>query len=108
MFFPKKYGDPEYTNVQAALQWAIEREGEEGRPLLEQALQLGGDLCDYWFSYYHERDGLHFLEQALARDVPVAASVRAAALNGASMLAHQLSDFARAEALCRESGTLFR
>ncbi len=98
----------EYTNVQAALQWAVEREGEEGRPLLEQALQLGGDLCDYWFSYYHERDGLHFLEQARARDVPVAAAVRAAALNGASMLAYLLSDFARAEALCRESGTLFR
>ncbi|GAC1566373.1 MAG: hypothetical protein NVS3B14_08140 [Ktedonobacteraceae bacterium] len=98
----------EYTNLRAALEWAVECEGEENGSLLEQALQLGGDLSEFWEIHYHERDGLHFLEQALAKDVPGAAAARAAALSVASMLARQLSDFARSEAFCHESMMLYR
>jgi len=107
----------EHDNLRAALQWTLVQAGEEGARedgrSREIALRLGGALRVFWVVHGHISEGRHFLERALAVEVPLAgtlieASVRAKALNVAGHLAIIQSDYERAEPLCKESLALYR
>jgi predicted ATPase/DNA-binding CsgD family transcriptional regulator len=94
--------EQEYENLRAALHWSVER-GE-----LEVALRLGGALWRFWLVRGYLSEELVWLEPAIKGIEGVRASVRAKALLSAGALAYHHGDINRAEALCRESLTLFR
>src|SRR5205823_2137351 len=71
------------------------------------ALRLGGTLTPFWLWSGHWSEGLTFLERALMEREGVAEPVLAKALVSAGKLAFQLGKYERAEALARESQTLF-
>ncbi|MBV9547659.1 MAG: tetratricopeptide repeat protein, partial [Chloroflexi bacterium] len=85
-----------------ALGWAI-AQGDT-----EVALRLAGCLWRFWFFRGHFTEGRQWLEAALSATGQTSASARAKALCGAGMLAHYQGDYARAEALCAESLSLYR
>jgi non-specific serine/threonine protein kinase len=91
----------EHDNLQAALEWAIERD-------IADALHLAAALADFWHVRGYLSEGRQWLERVLlaadahAESMPAASSVAAAhakALHGAAMLAHSQEDDVRAEAL---------
>jgi len=88
--------DSERDNLHAALQWALARKAE-------LALPLAIDLFRYWLIRGYRRQGLDWLEQALAVPQPAAPPVRAMALAGAALLARLAGDFVRARPLAEES-----
>ena len=59
-------------------------------------------LRHYWLIRGHLRQGLEWLDQALARSPRDASPVRAAALAAAALLARLAGDFARAQSLAEE------
>jgi predicted ATPase/DNA-binding CsgD family transcriptional regulator len=96
--------EEELDNFRAALSWASER-GEA-----ELSLRLAGALGSFWFWEGHGGEGRGWLEGALMQEGPALA--RAKALGAASLLASQLSDYARARGaseeglrLSKEAGT---
>lgn len=92
----------EHDNLRAALQWAL----EGGKA--EMALRLGTALERFWVVRGHRKQGLAFLERALAGSAGVATSVRAKALLAAARLAFIQSHYDRGEVLAQESLALFR
>jgi predicted ATPase/class 3 adenylate cyclase len=99
--------DREYENVRAALEWMLDGTGiERGRA--EQALRLCVALMAFWEIRGYIREGLAFMERALALGMDAAPSVRAQALHYAGFLALMQDDDTRAEEFLRESQLLFR
>lgn len=104
--------EQEHENLRAALNWLLEHarmgEGtEEGQRQAEQTLRLCVALEPFWYVRGYSREGLSFLDQALATHEAVGAAVKARALHAAAELAASLDDLERTEILCTESLTLF-
>jgi predicted ATPase/DNA-binding CsgD family transcriptional regulator len=102
----------EHDNLRAAMQWLLERPGNEeaaqDERSVEMALRLGGALRDFWRVHGHVSEGRNFLERALTASEGIEASVRAKALIAAGNLAFIQSDYERTETLCKESLVLYR
>jgi predicted ATPase/DNA-binding CsgD family transcriptional regulator len=86
----------EIDNFRAALSWASEY-GEA-----ELVLRLAGALGSFWFWEGYYREGRGWIEGALTREDPASALARAKALGVASLLASQLSDYARSRGAAEE------
>jgi tetratricopeptide (TPR) repeat protein len=92
--------DAEWTNFRAALQ---RTEGEDPAAML----RLAGGLTWFWYVRGHYREGLRWLEAALAGAGETAAVAdRRAALQGAGELAFLLCYYAEAEALLTQAEML--
>jgi predicted ATPase/class 3 adenylate cyclase/DNA-binding CsgD family transcriptional regulator len=98
--------EQEHDNLRAAMQWLLEQ-GEAGQSM-EMALRLGVALRSFWLTHGHYTEGRTFLEQALARSEGIEATVRAKAFWAAATLACFQRDYEGAEALSKESLTLYR
>jgi len=104
--------EQEHENLRAAISFLLEQarleagthEGQQD----ELALRLCMALYRFWLNRGYMREGLAFLEQALATHEGVAAPLRARALFGAADLAFGLDDMQRAETRGSESLELFR
>jgi predicted ATPase/DNA-binding CsgD family transcriptional regulator len=88
--------EEEIDNFRAALSWVSEH-GEA-----ELVLRLAGALGSFWFWEGYYREGRGWIEGALTREDPASALVRAKALGVASLLASQLSDYARSRGAAEE------
>jgi predicted ATPase/DNA-binding CsgD family transcriptional regulator len=86
----------ELDNLRAALSWARAR-GEA-----DSSLRLAGTLMSFWFWEGHYGEGRRWLEGALSQEGSTSALARAKALGAASLLASQLSDYARARGAAEE------
>ena len=86
----------ELDNFRAALSWASVH-GEA-----ELSLRLAGVLGSFWFWEGHSSEGHGWLEGALNQEGPTSVLARAKALGAASLLASQLSDYARARGAAEE------
>jgi predicted ATPase/DNA-binding SARP family transcriptional activator len=89
--------DSERDNLHAAMQWALDA-------ATDIALPLACALRTYWNIRGYRRQGLEWLEQALAlpqRNTPP--RVRAEAAAAAALLARLAGDFARAQRLAEEA-----
>jgi predicted ATPase/DNA-binding SARP family transcriptional activator len=93
--------DRERDNLHAAMQWAVTNRSD-------LALPLAAQLRHYWLIRGYLRQGLEWLEQALALPTSVPSPPRAIALSGAALLARLLGDFTRAERLAHEGVALGR
>jgi predicted ATPase/class 3 adenylate cyclase len=71
----------ELDNLRAALEWSEAAEGGT-----EAALRLVAATRWFWYLRYHRREGLQWLEQALARSTSEVTAVRAKALHEAALL----------------------
>jgi predicted ATPase len=104
----------EHENIRAGLGFLLERAyvqagTPEGHAQAERALRLCVALNWFWFSRGFHREGLAFLEQALALRSNVTAPLRARVLFAASEQAWSVeNDMKRGEMLCGESLTLYR
>jgi predicted ATPase/DNA-binding CsgD family transcriptional regulator len=94
--------EQEHDNLRAALSWLLEKEQ------IELALRLGAALGMFWLWHAHCREGLHWLEQALARSSEALAPVRAKALYDAGAMAYYGGDHSRAAELNGEGLKLYR
>jgi non-specific serine/threonine protein kinase len=92
----------EHGNLQAALAWL------EAGAVPEAFLRFVGALYHYWLIRCHYREGLAWLERALAQDSDPPSEARARVLSGAGMLALFLGDYPRAGALKAESLAFWR
>jgi predicted ATPase/DNA-binding CsgD family transcriptional regulator len=96
----------EHDNLRAVLAWALEQVAEKQR--IEIALRLAGTLERFWAAHGYLREGLNFLERALASSEEAAPDVRARALNCAGWLALRQGEYEQAEAFCEEGLKLYR
>jgi non-specific serine/threonine protein kinase len=94
--------ESELDNVRAALSWLDE--SGDGVALL----RLTAALAWFWYFRGYLREGLTWLERALARGSEASVAERAEALLGAGLLAHHGGDDARAVPWLEESLRLFR
>ena len=93
--------DRERDNLHAAMRWTL-----AARSDLRRA--VGGRPRRYWLIRGYRRQGLEWLEQALALPTSAPSPARASALGGAALLARLLGDFTRAEPLAYEGVALGR
>ena len=93
--------DRERDNMHAAMRWALAASSD-------LAVPLAAALWRYWLIRGHRRQGLDWLEQALALPAGTPSPLRAIALAGAALLARLLGDFTRAESLAHEGVALGR
>jgi predicted ATPase/DNA-binding XRE family transcriptional regulator len=94
--------EQDHDNLRAALAWLF----NSGR--VEDGLRLAGAIWRFWQLRGDVREGRRWLEEGLSRATPVAASVRAKALWGASWLAHYQGDYQRTITLSEEHLALAR
>jgi predicted ATPase/class 3 adenylate cyclase len=93
----------EHGNLRAALDWSL----AGGR--IEDGLRLAGALKWFWILRFHRREGYQYLVALLSADDGSSPTPRAKALLMAAVLAFQGGiGEEEAEALCRESLTLYR
>ncbi len=97
--------EQEYENLRIALEWMLQQSGNEWG---ERALLLCLALMSLWEIRGPVSEGAVFLERALAASLDIAPETRAEALQQAAYLALSMDNTTRAEALLRESQTLFR
>jgi predicted ATPase/DNA-binding SARP family transcriptional activator len=103
----------EHENLRAALTRCLES-GESAQddtdaPGVDTGLRLAGGLHWFWHFRDHQREGLAWLEQMLARGAAAPAAVRAKALSSAGILAGLYSaDPARSQTSLNESVALSR
>jgi predicted ATPase/DNA-binding CsgD family transcriptional regulator len=97
--------EQELDNLRAALRYILKQMETGHNSTL--ALRLGGTLTPFWLWSGHWSEGLTFLERALKKREGVEEPVLAKALVSAGKLAFQQGKYERAEALARESRTLF-
>lgn len=90
--------DRERDNMHAAMQWALASESD-------LAVPLAAALWRYWLIRGYRRQGLEWLEQALALPPAVSSPPRALALAGAALLARLTGDLPSAERLAHEGVT---
>jgi predicted ATPase/DNA-binding SARP family transcriptional activator len=93
--------DRERDNLHAAMRWTL----DTGSDL---AVPMAAVLWRYWLVRGFRRQGLEWLEKALALPATAPAPPRAIALAGAALLARLLGEFTRAEPLAREGVALGR
>jgi predicted ATPase/DNA-binding NarL/FixJ family response regulator len=93
--------DDQLNNLRAALQWAI----ASAAPI---AVRLSGALQRFWYARSYLREGLGWLEAALAADQLAPGVERLKALHGAALLATALTRLDEAERQCREALALAR
>jgi predicted ATPase/DNA-binding NarL/FixJ family response regulator len=93
--------DDELNNLRTALQWAI----ASAAPI---AVRLSGALQRFWYARSYLREGLGWLEAALALDRMAPSVERLKALRGAALLATALTRLDEAERYCREALALAR
>jgi predicted ATPase/DNA-binding CsgD family transcriptional regulator len=103
----------EHKNLRAALAFQLHQAPEgagsqASKQQAEQALRLCVALMPFWFIYGYYREGLAFLQQALAMGASLAGALRAKALLAAAELTFLLDDLQQTETLCTESLALFR
>jgi predicted ATPase/class 3 adenylate cyclase len=89
--------ESDHDNLRVALDWLRAR--GDG----ERATTLVAALWRFWWLRGHVAEGRDQLEAALAVDGSAASAARAAALDGAGVLAETQGDYDRAEALHREA-----
>lgn len=94
--------EQESNNLRAMLDWTIEQ--RSGELALKQCLAL----WRFWYFYDYSKEGLSWLERALALDPPMSTKQRARALLEVAMLTFQLGNYARAIQLGQESLKLYR
>ena len=94
--------ESEHDNLRGALDW-LRGQGDGDR-----AVTLAAALWRFWWLRGHVAEGREQLETALAVDGSTASAARAAALDGAGVLAETQGDYDRAEALHQESLALSR
>ena len=100
-------------NGRAALNFLLEQARvqvgvvERGR-WIEQALRLCIALSRFWFVYGYGREGLHFLEQALADRTGVGVALQARALYESAHLAFVYAPYRPSEQLAQESLKLYQ
>ena len=94
----------EHENVHAALHWALE--GTDDRE--EMALLLGISLRAFWYTRGYRREGVEYLEQALARSEHASVDLRSKALYAAARLHEAQGNHERAEVLLAACLALFR
>jgi hypothetical protein len=92
----------EHDNVRAALVW-LEQQGDE-----ETMIRLAAGLGWFWFVRGFGTEGISWLERARSPRIAVAAPIRAAALNWASVLTLPRKDHAAATELAALSARLLR
>ncbi len=99
-------------NLRAALAWCLDEsaqaQGQDEAPPVEIALRLAVDLHAFWRDHDRRREGLAWLERALAHGAAAPVALRARALGSAGILAGSAHDLARAQALKAESIALCR
>ena len=95
--------EQEQDNLRAALAWYLAQD-EDVAP----ALRMAGRLWRFWDVRGHWTEGLHWLEQALARRAGAAPEHRWLALHGAGNLALDLGAYAQARAYYQESLAITR
>jgi predicted ATPase len=102
-----------HDNIRAALDWCLNHESSASSRLL--ALRLTAALAYFWFVNENWREGIRWLEQALAANDGLAQSLevlhrrsRAKALVGLGVLLHFTGQFGRAQRCFDESLQLFR
>jgi predicted ATPase/DNA-binding SARP family transcriptional activator len=88
--------DTERDNLHAAMRWTLERRDE-------LALPLAAALRHYWLPRGYSRQGLQWLEAALALPSETPAAVRAEALAGAALLGRLAGDLWRAERFAEQA-----
>ena len=98
--------DQEHGNLRAALGWFLE--GGDAKQNIEKSLRLGAALRSFWMVRGYYSEGRNFLEQALARSEGIEKAVRAKGLWAAATMARFQHDIDLAEALIKESLTLYR
>jgi predicted ATPase/DNA-binding SARP family transcriptional activator len=103
----------EHDNLRAALAWCLDRhapaQGEEDALALETGLRLAGGLHWFWHFRDQSREGLAWLERALAQAPAAPAAERAKALSSAGILAGLYgADLVRSQALLTDSVALSR
>lgn len=97
--------EAEYDNMRAALQWALEGEGEA----ISIGWRIASALGTFWYMHGHLSEGRGWLARLLARGDEAADEIekgdgqRARALSTAARLASGQGDYELAEALCLES-----
>jgi predicted ATPase/DNA-binding SARP family transcriptional activator len=94
--------EQEYNNLRAMLEWTI------GQQQGELALKRCTALANFWYFYGYSKEGLSWLERALALDPPVSTKQRARALQDAAILTSLLGNYERAIQLGQESLALYR
>ena len=87
--------EEEHDNIRAALSWSLE--GADS----DLGLRLAGAIWWFWHRHGHLREGLRWLEGALAKEGGASATARVKALGGIGWLAFGLGD----QELMRESVT---
>jgi predicted ATPase/DNA-binding CsgD family transcriptional regulator len=92
----------EHDNLRAAISWSLERSN------LQDAARLGWALWLFWWIHGHFAEGRRWMEEALAKDGVMSASLRARTLFVAGTMACGQGDHRSAEPLLEESAALFR
>ncbi|HJT58245.1 MAG TPA: adenylate/guanylate cyclase domain-containing protein [Ktedonobacteraceae bacterium] len=103
--------EQEHENLRAALSWLVaqaQRGSDYSSQQAERVLRFCTALSWFWSIRGYSREGLHFLEQALALGKSLSAPVKARAFTMAADLAFLLDDTERTEELAGESLHLFR
>jgi predicted ATPase/class 3 adenylate cyclase len=98
--------DREQDNLRAAMRWVLEP--AQIQRDAERALRLGQALSEFWNVRGLYREGLAFLEQALAANQDGATALRARVLGKAADFVAELGDLDQGEALCQQSLALSR
>jgi predicted ATPase/DNA-binding SARP family transcriptional activator len=93
--------DAERDNVHAAMRWTLATSSDLAPP-------LAASLWRYWLIRGDRRQGLEWLEQALALPGSPPLPTRASVLCGAALLARLLGDFGRAESHAHKCVALAR
>jgi predicted ATPase/DNA-binding SARP family transcriptional activator len=93
--------DRERDNLHAAMRWTLAARSD-------LAVPLAAALRQYWLIRGYRRQGLEWLEQALALPTSAPSPPRAVALGGAALLARLLGEFTRAEPLAHDGVALGR
>jgi predicted ATPase len=94
--------EAEIDNLRAALEWGLRTEHGEG------ALRLASGLWRFWVMRDYEREGLAWLQAALASQAPLSSSLRARALARAGMVAQWHEQWAESQALLDQALPLAR
>jgi predicted ATPase/Tfp pilus assembly protein PilF len=93
--------EAEYDNLWAALEWY------QRVNTATQGVQLAGALTWFWYLRGYYREGRMWLEDMLARSNAATGTAQAKVLQGAGVLALEMSDWMHAERLLEQSLALY-